>query len=179
MPHVARGEDEGHPLQIIQLPALSLDLESVAKFCTIHANTHDRINCRASSGFPNCTEGVLFEASGDVRAQLNVGADQTGSQANFDFSSLSPIKEDILDVRSGDKYGVGHFKVRNSTGQIEALLCIRNYYLDRVLVTGGTFSGSEPNQWCRDNGSILGTFKGFRDDKDVQRADESPGEENH
>jgi hypothetical protein len=88
------------------------------EFYTIHAGAHDQIHCSTPSGFPHCTEGALFEASSNVRAQLNVGVDPAASKSNLDFSNQSLSQEKTLSVKGGDKDGIGHFKARNNTGEI-------------------------------------------------------------
>jgi hypothetical protein len=61
----------------------------------------------------SCDEGALFDPSANVRAQLNVGAGSKARKLNFDFTDWRPTA-----LSGGDADGVGHFKVRNNTGQI-------------------------------------------------------------
>lgn len=82
-------------------------------FYTLHAGRHDGIHCATLRGFSDCAKGALFEASPNVRAQLNVGAGSTARRIDFDFSDWSP-----WNLLAGDTDGVGHFKARNNTGQI-------------------------------------------------------------
>jgi hypothetical protein len=55
----------------------------------------------------------LFDQSANVRAQLNVGAGSKARKMNFDFTDWRPTA-----LSGGDADGVGHFKVRNNSGQI-------------------------------------------------------------
>lgn len=87
-------------------------------FYTIHAGIHDKIHCRAPSGSPRCATGPLFEASANVRAQLNVGVDATGSPSDSGGTELDLPRGEKSDAQVVDKDGIGHFKARNNTGAI-------------------------------------------------------------
>ncbi len=82
-------------------------------FYTLHAGYHDQIHCTTTERHQRCDRGALFVQSANVRAQLNAGAGSQARKAKFDFADWRPTA-----LSGGDADGVGHFKVRNNTGQI-------------------------------------------------------------
>jgi len=82
-------------------------------FYSLHAGYHDQIHCMTTKRHQSCDEGALFDPFDNVRAQLNVGAGSKARKMNFDFKDWRPTA-----LSGGDTDGVGHFKVRNNTGQI-------------------------------------------------------------
>ena len=82
-------------------------------FYTLHAGYHDQIHCTTTERHQRCDRGALFAPSANVRAQLNVGAGSQARKTKFDFADWRPTA-----LSGGDENGVGHFKVRNNTGQI-------------------------------------------------------------
>lgn len=97
------------PLSLRRAPGYHPD----TYFYTLHAGYHDQIHCMTARGHQGCDRGALFEPSGNVRAQLNVGAGSKARKKNLDFTDWRPTA-----LSGGDADGVGHFKVRNNTGQI-------------------------------------------------------------
>ena len=97
------------PLSLRRAPGYHPD----TYFYTLHAGYHDQIHCMTARGHQSCDRGALFEPSGNVRAQLNVGAGSKARKRNLDFTDWRPTA-----LSGGDADGVGHFKVRNNTGQI-------------------------------------------------------------
>jgi pimeloyl-ACP methyl ester carboxylesterase len=82
-------------------------------FYTLHAGQHDEIHCTTVQGWDECSKGALFEKTPNVRAQLNLGAGSRASQVDWNLSDGSPWNQ-----MGGDTDGVGHFKVRNNSGQV-------------------------------------------------------------
>jgi hypothetical protein len=82
-------------------------------FYTLHAGQHDEIHCTTVRGWDDCSKGALFEKTPNVRAQLNLGAGSRASQVDWNLSDGSPWNQ-----MGGDTDGVGHFKVRNNSGQV-------------------------------------------------------------
>jgi len=97
------------PLSLRRAPGYHPD----TYFYTLYAGYHDQIHCMTARGHQGCDKGALFEPSGNVRAQLNVGAGSKARKRNLDFTDWRPTA-----LSGGDADGVGHFKVRNNTGQI-------------------------------------------------------------
>jgi len=89
------------------------DYHPQVSFYTLHAGKNDEIHCSTLQGGDDCAKGALFEAGPNVKAQLNLGAGSTASKLDFDLSDGSPGN-----VMGGDTDGVGHFKVKNNSGQI-------------------------------------------------------------
>ncbi|MFO7569876.1 MAG: hypothetical protein R6W75_08755 [Smithellaceae bacterium] len=96
---------------------LSLRLAPVyhpqVRFYTLHAGLHDQIHCTTAKRRQGCDQGALFEPSTNVRAQLNVGAGSKAPKEQMDFKKWQSVSR-----LGGDADGIGHFKVRNNTGQI-------------------------------------------------------------
>ena len=99
-------------------------------FYTLQAGYHDQIHCTTTQRHQGCDRGALFASSANVRAQLNVGAGSQARKMKFDFEDWRPTA-----LSGGDANGVGHFKVRNNTGQI-------NYEMLNTDCTGMVCKGS-------------------------------------
>ncbi len=82
-------------------------------FYTLSAGLHDQIHCSTIERFMECGRGASFAGYRNVKAQLNLGAGTKPRKMNFDFQQWRPTA-----MIGGDADGVGHFKVRNNTGQI-------------------------------------------------------------
>ena len=82
-------------------------------FYTISAGLHDQIHCSTVEQHPECGKGALFTKSGNVKAQLDVGAGSKARKVNLDFRNWRPTS-----LSGGDADGIGHFKVRNNLGQM-------------------------------------------------------------
>jgi pimeloyl-ACP methyl ester carboxylesterase len=82
-------------------------------FYTLYAGQQDEIHCTTVQGSDICDKGALFEKAPNVRAQLNLGTGSTASQVDWNWKDGSPLNQ-----MGGDTDGVGHFKVRNNSGQI-------------------------------------------------------------
>lgn len=83
------------------------------EFYTISAGLHDQIHCSTVERRPECGKGALFMKSANVKAQLDIGAGSKARKVNLDFRNWRPTA-----LSGGDADGIGHFKVRNNTGQI-------------------------------------------------------------
>jgi hypothetical protein len=97
------------PLSLRRAPAYHAN----TYFYTLHAGYNDQIHCMTAQRHKGCDRGALFAPSANVRAQLNVGAGSPARKTNLDFADWRPTA-----LSGGDANGVGHFKVRNNTGQI-------------------------------------------------------------
>jgi pimeloyl-ACP methyl ester carboxylesterase len=86
---------------------------SEVSFYTLHAGEQDEIHCSTLEGRHDCANGSLFERRPNVKAQLDLGAGSTASKLDFNFSDRSP-----WNIMGGDTDGIGHFKVKNNSGQI-------------------------------------------------------------
>jgi Lipase (class 2) len=82
-------------------------------FYTLSAGQNDEIHCTTAQGWDGCGRGALFDKAANVKAQLNLGAGSLASRVDWDFSDGSPWNQ-----MGGDSDGIGHFKVRNNSGQI-------------------------------------------------------------
>jgi pimeloyl-ACP methyl ester carboxylesterase len=82
-------------------------------FYTISAGLHDQVHCSTAERHTDCGKGALFMKSTNVKAQLDVGAGSKARKVNLDFRDWRPTA-----LSGGDADGIGHFKVRNNTGQI-------------------------------------------------------------
>jgi len=109
-------------------------------FYTLSAGQNDEIHCTTAQGWDGCGRGALFDKAANVKAQLNLGAGSLASRVDWDFSDGSPWNQ-----MGGDTDGIGHFKVRNNSGQIlytmldtecEGLTCKGKY-------TGGPVENSD------------------------------------
>src|SRR3954471_24056051 len=109
-------------------------------FYTLSAGQNDEIHCTTVQGRDGCDKGALFDKASNVKAQLNLGAGTPASQVHLNFSDGS-----LFNQMGGDTDGVGHFKVKNNSGQIlytmlhttcEGLVCKGGY-------TGGPVENSD------------------------------------
>jgi pimeloyl-ACP methyl ester carboxylesterase len=82
-------------------------------FYTLSAGQHDQIHCSTVQRYADCGAGALFVASANVRAQIHIGAGSKARRVNLDFKNWRPQA-----LSGGDADGIGHFKVRNNSGQI-------------------------------------------------------------
>lgn len=103
-------------------------------FYTLHAGKNDEIHCSSLQGANDCAKGALFETGPNVKAQLNLGAGSTASKLDFDLSDGSPGN-----IMGGDTDGVGHFKVRNNSGEI--LYAILNSDCNGLACKGSYLGG--------------------------------------
>ncbi len=84
------------------------------QFYTIHAGYNDQILCSTATSYSGCYVTALFDGWSNVRAQLDVGFGSTAAEVDFDFSDWSPFN-----LGGGDIDGVGHFRAKNNTGEIQ------------------------------------------------------------
>jgi pimeloyl-ACP methyl ester carboxylesterase len=82
-------------------------------FYTVNAGQQDEVHCTTVQGWDECANGALFEKTGNVKAQLNLGAGSPATQADWNFSDGS-----LWNQMGGDTDGVGHFKAKNNSGQV-------------------------------------------------------------
>jgi pimeloyl-ACP methyl ester carboxylesterase len=102
-------------------------------FYTLYAGQNDEIHCTTVQGWDDCGKGALFEKAPNVRAQLNLGAGSPASQVDWNLGDGSP-----WNLMGGDTDGIGHFKVRNNSGQL--LYAILNTNC-KNLTCKGKYSG--------------------------------------
>jgi hypothetical protein len=87
---------------------------TAVSFYTVTAGDNDQIHCSTLQGWVDCPNGALFNTGTNVKAQLDVGAGSTASQFDYNFSDWS-----IYNLGGGDSDGVGHFRSKNNTGEIQ------------------------------------------------------------
>jgi hypothetical protein len=83
-------------------------------FYTLGADIHDEVLCASTSAVPGCGDSAAFDSRSNVRAQLDVGHGTPAAAADFDFADWT-----ILNLLGGDADGVGHYRAKNNTGQIQ------------------------------------------------------------
>jgi pimeloyl-ACP methyl ester carboxylesterase len=113
-------------------------------FYTLSAGQNDEIHCTTAQGWDGCSKGAFFEKAPNVKAQLDLGAGSPASRVDWNLSDGSPWNQ-----MGGDADGVGHFKVKNNSGQIlytilntacEGLAC-KGDYTGGLVVDRGDWSG--------------------------------------
>jgi len=82
-------------------------------FYTLLAGKYDEIHCSTLNARDDCAKGALFSPNSNVKAQLNLGAGSIASASNLIFTGSHPGNP-----MGGDTDGIGHFKVKNNSGQI-------------------------------------------------------------
>ena len=94
------------------------------RFHTITAGLHDQVHCFTTSNAATCPAGALFNARGNVAAQVDVGFGGSAYRYDWDWADGMPVN-----AGGGDNSrGVGHFRSLANTGVI-----LRN-----MLATGCT-----------------------------------------
>lgn len=87
---------------------------SNVRFYSIRAGYHDQVLCTTSSYYSGCYGSAVFDTYSNVAAQVDVGHGSTAGQLDYDFSDWSPYN-----LSGGDLDGVGHFRSKNNTGQVQ------------------------------------------------------------
>jgi pimeloyl-ACP methyl ester carboxylesterase len=85
------------------------------RFYSLRAGYQDQVLCSTASYYVGCDQSAVFDAYTNVYAQLDVGSGSTAAQVDYDFSDWSPYN-----AAGGDLDGVGHFRAKNNTGQVQA-----------------------------------------------------------
>ena len=83
-------------------------------FYTLRAGKRDQILCSGTGFVAGCEDSALFDSHPGVRSQLDVGHGSTAASLDFDLSDWS-----VFNLGGGDSDGVGHFRSKNNTGQIQ------------------------------------------------------------
>lgn len=83
-------------------------------FYTLGADIHDQILCGAASSVSGCGNSARFDSRSNVRAQLDVGHGTAAAGLDYDLADWT-----IFNLAGGDADGVGHFRAKNNTGQIQ------------------------------------------------------------
>lgn len=83
-------------------------------FYTLGADIHDQILCGTASSVTGCGNSARFDSRSNVRAQLDVGRGTPAAGLDFDLTDWT-----IYNLSGGDADGVGHFRAKNNTGQIQ------------------------------------------------------------
>lgn len=94
------------------------------RFYTITAGLYDQVHCFTTNNAATCPAGALFNARGNVIAQVDVGFGSSAYRYDWDWSDGMPVN-----AGGGDNSdGVGHFRSLANTGVV-----LRN-----MLTTGCT-----------------------------------------
>ena len=83
-------------------------------FYSIHAGYNDQVLCSTTTSYYGCWQTALFDSWSNVKAQLDVGHGSTAASYDYDFSDWS-----YYNLGGGDSDGVGHFRSKNNTGEIQ------------------------------------------------------------
>ena len=83
-------------------------------FYTLGADVHDEVLCGTASFVAGCGDTALFDSRSNVEAQLDVGYGTTAVGLDFDLADWT-----IFNLLGGDADGVGHYRAKNNTGQIQ------------------------------------------------------------
>lgn len=85
-----------------------------ARFYSIGADINDGFLCPTNAFTPTCAASARFDARSNVVSQLDVGSGSTSLQLDYELADYSPFV-----AGAGDVDGVGHFRAKNNTGQIQ------------------------------------------------------------
>lgn len=95
------------------LRAMPQTYASIA-FYTITAGLYDQVHCFTTSYAAGCSGGALFNAGGNVKAQVDIGAGNSAYAYDWDWNDGSPYN-----AGGGDtSQGVGHFRSKSNAGRI-------------------------------------------------------------
>lgn len=110
----------GSPRSLRQAP----QYRKATHFYTISAGYKDQVICSTSAFFASCNQTSKFDATQNVKAQLDIGAGSNAAQVDLDWSDFSPFN-----AMGGDSsQGIGHFRSKDNAGTI----------IQRMLQTGCT-----------------------------------------
>lgn len=91
-----------------------LPLGKSTRFYSLRAGHNDQVLCSTAGYMAGCADSALFDTYAGVRAQLDVGHGSTALDLDFDLDDWT-----IFNAGGGDIDGVGHFRARNNTGQLQ------------------------------------------------------------
>ncbi len=83
-------------------------------FYTLGADIHDEVLCGTASSVPGCGDTARFDSRSNVESQLDVGHGTPAIGLDFDLADWT-----IFNLLGGDSDGVGHYRAKNNTGQIQ------------------------------------------------------------
>lgn len=83
-------------------------------FYSLRAGTHDQILCSGAGFIAGCDDSALFDSHSNVGAQLDVGHGSNAASLDFEMSDWT-----VFNLAGGDSDGVGHFRAKKNTGQIQ------------------------------------------------------------
>lgn len=89
-----------------QYPAIS--------FYTITAGAYDQVHCYTTSYSGGCNSGALFNATSNVKAQVDIGTGSSAYSFDWDWADGSPYNAGGGDTSNG----VGHFRSKSNAGRI-------------------------------------------------------------
>jgi len=89
-------------------------LFSTVSFYTITAGLYDQVHCFTTSYAAGCSNGALFNAASNVKAQVDIGFGSSAYSYDWDWVDGSPYNQGGGDTSSG----VGHFRSKSNAGRI-------------------------------------------------------------
>ncbi len=95
------------------LRAMPTQFASIS-FYTITARQYDQVQCFTTSYAGGCSSGALFNAAGNVKAQVDVGFGSSAYAYDWNWADGSPYNTGGGDASGG----IGHFRAKNNTGRI-------------------------------------------------------------
>ncbi len=87
---------------------------TAARFYSIGADINDGFLCPTNAFTSSCGASARVDARSNVLSQLDVGSGSTSLQLDYNLSDYS-----VFVAGAGDVDGVGHFRAKNNTGQIQ------------------------------------------------------------
>lgn len=83
-------------------------------FYTITAGSYDQVHCFTTSYAGGCSSGALFNATSNVKAQVDIGFGSSAYAYDWNWADGSPHNAGGGDTSNG----VGHFRSKNNAGRI-------------------------------------------------------------
>lgn len=83
-------------------------------FYTITAGAYDQVHCFTTSYSGGCDSGALFNATTNVKAQVDIGFGSSAYAYDWDWADGSPFNAGGGDTSNG----VGHFRSKTNAGRI-------------------------------------------------------------
>lgn len=87
---------------------------STIAYYTITAGLRDQVHCFTQTYAAGCSSGALFNAAGNVRAQVDIGLGSSAYAYDWNWADGSPYNAGGGDTSSG----VGHFRSKSNAGRI-------------------------------------------------------------
>jgi pimeloyl-ACP methyl ester carboxylesterase len=83
-------------------------------FYTITAGLYDQVHCFTTSYSGGCSSGALFNATANVKAQVDIGTGSSAYAYDWNWNDGSPYNAGGGDTSNG----VGHFRSKTNAGRI-------------------------------------------------------------